>query len=341
MIIQMHKPKPRIDELDFLKFVFITLMIAFHLVYIGDAYPVAKRLVYTFHMPGFLLVSGYLFNVNKSWKSFWKTMLWIFVPYTIMESGYTMMASLLPIREHIDRLTVGVLVDHIFLHPMGPYWYLHTLMICGICYYIAFKKPEGRFSSVLKQEKPLLPIKMLSLENQVLLGRFTLLALFLLLLSYGCGLLSIANAAYFLVGAIVRQAVGNFRLAFPARWWTLGLLLVWCIDPSHYDRASFAGACLVFLVIGSLLWIYQLGIPQSLRKLFLFIGRNTLPLLLFSPIFTILAKFYQALLLRAEPTGFFFMVVSVILAIAGSYGITWLMDISGISKLFFGKKGLI
>ena len=341
MIIQMHKPKPRIDELDFLKFVFITLMIAFHLVYIGDAYPVAKRLVYTFHMPGFLLVSGYLFNVNKSWESFWKTMLWIFVPYTIMESGYTMMASLLPIREHIDRLTVGVLVDHIFLHPMGPYWYLHTLMICGICYYIAFKKPEGRFSSVLKQEKPLLPIKMLSLENQVLLGRFTLLALFLLLLSYGCGLLSIANAAYFLVGAIVRQAVGNFRLAFPARWWTLGLLLVWCIDPSHYDRASFAGACLVFLVIGSLLWIYQLGIPQSLRKLFLFIGRNTLPLLLFSPIFTILAKYYQALLLRAEPTGIFFMVVSVILAIAGSYGVTWLMDISGISKLFFGKKGLI
>ena len=341
MIIQMHKPKPRIDELDFLKFVFITLMIAFHLVYIGDAYPVAKRLVYTFHMPGFLLVSGYLFNVNKSWESFWKTMLWIFVPYTIMESGYTMMASLLPIREHIDRLTVGVLVDHIFLHPMGPYWYLHTLMICGICYYIVFKKPEGRFSSVLKQEKPLLPIKMLSLENQVLLGRFTLLALFLLLLFYGCGLLSIANAAYFLVGAIVRQAVGNFRLAFPARWWTLGLLLVWCIDPSHYDRASFAGACLVFLVIGSLLWIYQLGIPQSLRKLFLFIGRNTLPLLLFSPIFTILAKYYQALLLRAEPTGIFFMVVSVILAIAGSYGITWLMDISGISKLFFGKKGLI
>ena len=341
MIIQMHKPKPRIDELDFLKFVSITLMIAFHLVYIGDAYPVAKRLVYTFHMPGFLLVSGYLFNVNKSWESFWKTMLWIFVPYTIMESGYTMIASLLPIREHIDRLTVGVLVDHIFLHPMGPYWYLHTLMICGICYYIAFKKPEGRFSSVLKQEKPLLPIKMLSLENQVLLGRFTLLALFLLLLSYGCGLLSIANAAYFLVGAIVRQAVGNFRLAFPARWWTLGLLLVWCIDPSHYDRASFAGACLVFLVIGSLLWIYQLGIPQSLRKLFLFIGRNTLPLLLFSPIFTILAKYYQALLLRAEPTGIFFMVVSVILAIAGSYGITWLMDISGISKLFFGKKGLI
>ena len=119
------------EELDFLKFVFITLMIAFHLTYIGDTYPVAKQLVYTFHMPGFLLVSGYLFNVNKSWTAFGKTMLWIFIPYTMMESGYTVMASLLPIREHINHLTVGILIDHIFLHPMGPYWYLHTLMLCG------------------------------------------------------------------------------------------------------------------------------------------------------------------------------------------------------------------
>ena len=63
------------EELDFIKFVFITLMIAFHLTYIGDTYPVAKQLVYTFHMPGFLLVSGYLFNVNKSWAAFRKTML--------------------------------------------------------------------------------------------------------------------------------------------------------------------------------------------------------------------------------------------------------------------------
>ncbi|WP_449021103.1 acyltransferase family protein [Prevotella jejuni] len=329
------------EELDFLKFVFITLMIAFHLTYIGDTYPVAKQLVYTFHMPGFLLVSGYLFNVNKSWAAFGKTMLWIFIPYTLMESGYTVMASLLPIREHIDHLTVGILIDHIFLHPMGPYWYLHTLVLCGISYYLAFKRPKRAFSSSIKQEKTLLPIKMMSSENQVLLGKFTLFALFLWLLSYGCGLLSIANAAYFLIGALVRQSVGNFRQAFPGRWWTVGLLVVWCIDPSHYDKATFAGACVVFLVISTLLWVYQLGIPQPLRNLFLFIGRNTLPLLLFSPIFTILAKYYQSLLLRMEPTGMLFLVVSVAFAIAGSYGITWLMDVTGLSKLFFGKKGLI
>ena len=329
------------EELDFLKCVFVTLMIAFHLTYIGDTYPVAKKLVYTFHMPGFLLVSGYLFNVDKSWTKFGKSLFWIFVPYTVMETGYTVMASLLPIREHIDHLTVGLLIDHIFLHPMGPYWYLHTLLLCGICYYLAFRKPKGRFLSAINQEKRLLPVQMMSEKNQLLLGKFILLALFLWLLSYGCGLLSTANATYFLAGAVIRQPVGNFRQAFPARWWTLGLLAVWCADPSHYDKASFAGACVIYLVISSLLWIYQQQIPASLRKSMLFIGRNTLPLLLFSPIFTILAKYYQALLLRVEPTGMLFLVVSLIFAIAGSFGITWLMDTTGISKLFFGKKGLV
>lgn len=38
----------RIDELDFLKGIFIILMITFHLVYIEDSYPYAKRIVYLF-----------------------------------------------------------------------------------------------------------------------------------------------------------------------------------------------------------------------------------------------------------------------------------------------------
>lgn len=339
MIIQMHKQKPRQEELDFLKCVFITLMIAFHLVYIGDTYPVAKQLVYTFHMPGFLLVSGYLFNVSKPWSGFGRTMLWILIPYAVMETAYTVTASLLPIREHVDHLTAGLLLDHIFLHPIGPYWYLHTLMLCGACYYIAFMKLEGRTATLWKA-KPLLPVRMMSRDNQVLLCRFVVLALLLCLLSYGCEILSTANAAYFLAGAVIRHTVGSFRQAFPSRWWTLGLLAVWCLDPSHYDKASFAGACVVFLVICSLLWLYQLQVPERLRRLLLFIGRNTFPLLLFSPVFTMLAKYYQSLLLRMEPTGMLFLAVSVVFAIAGSFGITRMMDVTGLSRLFFGKDGL-
>ena len=47
----------RIDGIDFIKAIMILLMIAFHLVFIGDTYPYAKQIVYTFHMPAFLVIS--------------------------------------------------------------------------------------------------------------------------------------------------------------------------------------------------------------------------------------------------------------------------------------------
>lgn len=55
-------------ELDFLKGVFIVLMVAFHLFYFAVHYPLLCSWVYTFHMPGFLLISGYLMRVNKELK---------------------------------------------------------------------------------------------------------------------------------------------------------------------------------------------------------------------------------------------------------------------------------
>ena len=63
----------RISEIDYLKCVFILLMVAFHLVYIGDSYPYAKRVVYTFHMPGFLILSGYLARTYDTWKESLRT----------------------------------------------------------------------------------------------------------------------------------------------------------------------------------------------------------------------------------------------------------------------------
>ena len=70
----------RIKELDYLKSILILLMVAFHLVYIGDKYPYIKQIVYTFHMPAFLIISGYLTNVQKDIRSFMKK-LWKQVTY--------------------------------------------------------------------------------------------------------------------------------------------------------------------------------------------------------------------------------------------------------------------
>lgn len=47
-----------------------------------------------------------------------------------MESGYILMASILPVREHIDRLDMEGFVRHLTISPLGPYWYLQTLIVC-------------------------------------------------------------------------------------------------------------------------------------------------------------------------------------------------------------------
>ena len=89
----------RMNEIDYLKCVCILLMVIFHLTYIGDKYPYAKQVVYTFHMPIFLLISGYLTNIGKSIKEFLKKYLWIFIPYAVMETSYAVASCLLPVRQ--------------------------------------------------------------------------------------------------------------------------------------------------------------------------------------------------------------------------------------------------
>ena len=214
------KSRARILELDFLKCVFILLMIVFHLVYIGNRYPVAKAFVYTFHMPGFLIISGYLLHVQKPVPQFLRYIQWIFVPYLLMESGYVVMASILPIREHIQQLTFGLFLDKLFLHPLGPYWYLHTLMLCGIVTYVV-----AQFAS----------------RQRVWMLLGVLLCLWVLAL---LGLLTWINAVYFCVGVALRLYHRPFIDSFHPAWWSfIGVVLVATCVPNALQRHTI-GACL-------------------------------------------------------------------------------------------------
>ena len=112
----------RIVEIDYLKSVFILLMIAFHLAYFADSYPYLKQFVYTFHMSGFLIISGYLMKVGKTVRQYGRTILWLAVPYVIMETGYVGMASVLPIKDHVENLTLQVFLNKLLVNALRPYW---------------------------------------------------------------------------------------------------------------------------------------------------------------------------------------------------------------------------
>ena len=310
--------KRRLVYIDYLRCIYIILMVVFHLVYIGDKYPGLKQVVYTFHMPAFLLISGYLANVEKRGKDFLRSMAWILVPYVVMEVGYVIMASVLSIREHVDSLSFPLLCRMIFWKPIGPYWYLHTLILCSAVYYLV-AKVVSRFGG-----------------GAVPLVSF--LGLFFWGLSDGLQLMNMGNAVYFLAGVLIRRWHFDFLSVFrPSLWAWLPFLLL-CGFTSNLERYSLPGMAITFLSMSAFLGLYGC-LSEKVKGMFHFVGRNTLPILLFSPIFTIQAKLLVPLF-AFDPTGLCFMVVAVVFVIVGSLFIAWSMDKLCLSRYFCGGEML-
>lgn len=305
----------RIEELDFLKCVFILLMIVFHLVYIGDKYPYVKDWVYTFHIPAFLLISGYLMNVEKPITSFLYSMLWISIPYSIMEIGYVIMSSVLPVRGGVDHVTWQLLVDKVCFDPMGPYWYLHTLIVCGLSYFIIARLLGGFINT----------FPMLITLSLIFLG-----------LSYELDLVAPSSAFYFIIGIVIKQTGTNFMSFFRNSWWALIPLVLLSVYPSNLNRFTIPGVLITYLVICVILAAYKF-LPGCIQKFCSYIGRNSLLLLLFSPIFTMMVKPLVSVF-SFDSTGVLFLFTALLITVSGSFGLTWAMDRLGVSRFFFGKE---
>lgn len=306
----------RIKELDFLKSIFIILMIIFHLVYIGDSYPYAKQVVYTFHMSAFLIISGYLNNINKETKAVGRSLLWIFIPYVIMEAGYVVMSAVLPVREKVTELSAGLLLHKAIIAPMGPYWYLHTLILCNASYFLIYKVTD-KWKGII---------------------RFIILGIFLYILSE-VRLLTFANAIYFLAGVAIRQSGLPIIRVFQPSFLSVVPLVILCSFPENLNRGTLAGVAITYLVISLLLATYTY-LPEKVKTLLRYIGSNTLVILLFSPVFTILSKAYLPLF-AFDATGICFTIVSVIFVISGCFGVTYVLDRLHISPYFLGKKRML
>lgn len=305
----------RIGELDFLKSVMIILMIGFHLVYFSELHPYAKQVVYTFHMPVFLLISGYLMNFNKPTIHFFKTILWLTVPYLVMEIGYILAASILPIREHIDNLTIGVFINKLLINPIGPYWYLQSVILCGTTYYAIFKLSKAKF-----------------------LTQYILTAIFFF--SYSrFGLVSLPLSLYFLTGIVIRNSTLSFLDVFRPSFLSIIGLAFLIVNPENLHSDAGSGILIVYLSISFFLFIYS-HLKGFWLKIMLFLGRNTLVLFLFSPIFTIVCKQFIPIL-SFDPTGLIFLVVSLIVCITGSLAIGWIMDTCRLSAFFVGREKII
>ena len=290
----------------------IILMVLFHLVCVEEAYPYAKAVVYTFHMPVFLFLSGLFANMSKPAAVFGRYILWIFIPYAVMEAAYTGMSAILPVRGGVESLSPAVIIHNVFFQPMGPYWYLHTLIVALLACYLC--------SVACRRLPTLLFIIVLSLCLGVL--------------SY-IGLLSADSALYFILGVAVGRCHMDFDVLFRPTALAFVPLVILCCFPENLDRFTLAGLAIVYLSVCCMLWIYRF-IPVRIKSVMHFIGRNTLPILLFSPIFTMASKAFLPLF-SFDSTLVLFACIAVPFAVGGSLFIAWAMDKTRFSVIFFGK----
>ena len=310
-----------IDEIDLLKCVCIMLMVMFHLVYVEEQHPLAKQIVFTFHMPIFLMISGYLCNVEKHLKGFLRSAMAIALPYFVMEVAYIVGAAMLPINEHIDNLTVAVFFEKLFIHPIGPYWYLHTLLICNAINYVSYR--------LFNYNASFFPFMIILLSGMMLLN-----------------LINISSLVYYSVGVLIRCKIGDFRSLFVASPLSIVMLagvVFFSMDTSEsgggvssLGRITPEGFAFNFFIIGSLLFLFTC-VKGKIRSLMTLVGKETLAILLFSPIFTFVSKFYQNLLCGIDPSGVLFAVVSVVVAVTGSILIKRAMQKFHVSRLLFLK----
>ena len=302
----------RIEALDYLKCLFVLLMVAFHLAYFADGYPLLKQWVYTFHMPGFLLISGYLMRVDKTLHQFSRTLRWLAVPYLILESSYITLSAFMPVRDGIEQLTLSTFADKFFLHPLGPYWYLHTLILCGIGYFIVWK---GRNYSTI--------------SRLILLGFYFAGLSFIQLVAWDVSL-------YFFLGVVIRQSKLSFLQVFRPSWLAFIALLWLGCYPETFHKGSLGGLITVYLVISAALAVFPHLLP-SIKRAALFLGRNSLALFLFSPIFTMVCKIFIPYL-AFDSSRLLFLALSLPLCVLGALAVCRVLDALHLSPWVLGRE---
>ncbi len=324
--------KQRNTDIDWIRAILIILMILIHIVSFGNAYPQLKAGILSFMMPTFLIITGYLVNIEKSSKEMGRYLMCLALPYVIMVTGFSVLSYFMPVRDGITELSLSQICEKIFVTSIGPYWFIQTMIICGILYYVSFK---GAIWGTLRQGK-------------TTMSTTTSLFIFatLLLLQSKTPALSPSAATYYFIGAVLRQChIGFDRIFRPSPVALLLWLLLLGME-EWYDWGTLAIVFSCWCCISSLMWIHSLinhlqdnACVRKTEATLLYIGRNTLPIYLFHPIFTMAAKFYHPLF-SWDRSEICFALVTIFIAIAGSIGIAKMMEKTRLAYLF-GKGKML
>lgn len=305
--------KNRIVQLDFLKCVFILHVIMIHLVYLGQTYPWLKGFFLLYTTPVFFVISGFLAHADKPFSEFFQKVKWWLVPYIVMEGLYIILASILPINEHIDRLDILVFLRKLAMEPLGPYWYIHNLIISYVAYYAV---------SWLYR-------------NKIKIGALLLTVAFIGIFVVWLDIISWHCCIFFTIGVGIKLLRVPFLSVFRPSLFAIIVTIVGITSWQSSYPALVRSLWLTYVMTVFWLTVYRF-MPQLFRKGAFVIGKNTLPILLFSPAFTIITKLFVPLF-TFDPTVILFTITAVAFTVCGCLLTAKAMDYLRISPYFCGK----
>lgn len=296
------------EEIDFARCVLMAIVILVHVVNFGNLHPGFKQSMFTFFMPAFLIITGYLVNIEKDVKEFAKYLKRIALPYVIMVTSFSIMSLFLPVRDGLDSFSLSTIADRIFISSIGPYWFLYDMIVCGTVYYAIFHT-LGKLSTV---------------------SRLALFAFVLYALALCLPLLTPADATLYFIGAALRQSGVDFRKAFPPTVFSLLPFVILIVQPELWHR----WICLVlpFFAISFLSWCHG-TVTGKVKVAMNYCGRNTLPIYIFHPVFTMLSKYYLPLF-AFDGSGIIHAAVTIALGFCGSLLIAKTLDKTRLSRVF-------
>ena len=305
----------KITEIDFVRCVLMCIVILVHIVSLGEMYPSAKTAAFTFFMPSFLIITGYLVNIDKNLRQFSVYILRIALPYIIMVTAFSLASLVMPVRDGLSELSVSALAERIFVTSIGPYWFLYDMIVCGVAYYAVFS---------------------LAPRSIGLASRLSLFACLLYVEAWFIPLLTFGDASLYFIGVALRQMGVGFVRAFRPSFFSLLPFSVLIVQRDLWNK----WLCLLlpFFAISFLVWCHDV-FPSRIRNLMNYLGHNTLPIYIFHPIFTMLSKFYLPFF-AFDSTGILHAMATVFLPFLGSILIAKALDKTGISRIF-GTKALI
>lgn len=105
------------NNIDYSRCVLICMVVMIHIVNFSTLYPDVKNFINFFFMQAFLLITGYLVNIRKTYKEFASYTMKIIIPYIIMVTGYAFVSTLLPVRDGVNEFTIPIILNTIFVNP--------------------------------------------------------------------------------------------------------------------------------------------------------------------------------------------------------------------------------